>query len=115
MYINNTIGEKVLDMIDNEINSKSQTFYKEMFGTQEDIIKIDQYEYYTNFYMLCDSSKNQLQQQLKYYKSSINTDYKSVSSYENIHSLFQFELIDIGEETIKIDMCDEHIDGTVIT
>ena len=115
MYINNTIGDQVLDMIDNEINGKSQTFDKEMFGIQEDIIKIDQYDYFTNFYMLCNSSNNQLQQQLKHYKSSINTDYKSGSSYENIHSLFHFELIDIGEETIKIDMCDEHIDGTVIT
>ena len=82
MYINNTIGEQILDLIDNEINGKSLKFNKELFGTEYDILKIDQYDYFTNFYMFCNSSSDQLQQQLKYYKISINTDYKSVSSYD---------------------------------
>jgi hypothetical protein len=75
MYINNTIGEQVLDMIDQEINGNKQKFNKEMFEIEENVVKIDQYDYFTNFYKFCNSSNNQIQQQLKFYKSSINTDY----------------------------------------
>ena len=41
MYINNTIGKQVLDMIDSEINESTHSIDKEMFGTEEDIVKID--------------------------------------------------------------------------